>query len=395
MSKYDKCLKFIDKYWDKITITSKTDNFKSDIVLPKSFITPNTNRFNMLFYWDSYFISQGLIGTKREKIVLNIIENFAFLLKKYRIIPNIASYIFLSRSQPPFFSSLIWELFESTKDKKILKKYMDFAQDEYKTVWTTLEPPLIGSYHHKVKGYFLSRYGDRDAGYNFSSELESGWDFTSRFNNLCSNFLPVDLNSYLYKYETDFIETAKALKDKKAQKFWEKKQKERLQEIQGLLWNEDKGFFFDFDYVQKKQSNFYSLAGFTPLWAAVATKEQAEKAVKKLPLFETKYGLTITDKKSLKGILNPQQWDYPTIWPPLEYLTVLGLIKYGYKKEAKRIIQKSLDAWNNIFQKYGCLFEKMSASTGDISDSFHYENQSGFGWTNAIFYKYVEILKNI
>ena len=67
----------------------------------------------------------------------------------------------------------------------------------------------------------------------------------------------------------------------------------------------------------------------------------------------------------------------------------------GYKKEAKRIIQKSLDAWNNIFKKYGCLFEKMSASTGDISDSFHYENQSGFGWTNAIFYKYAKILEKL
>ncbi len=396
MDQYKDCLNYIENYWNKIIKKSPKDDFrKRKIFLPKSFVVPNTNLFSLMFYWDSYFMAQGLIATDKEYLVKNILENFTYLFKRFAIIPNIASFDYLSRSQPPFFSSLAWELFESNKDKKMLKKYMDAAQEEYKIVWTKFAKAGIGNYHHRVADFLLSRYGDRDAGYNLTSELESGWDLTSRFNNRCSHFLPIDLNAYLYKYETDFIESAKILKNKKEQKKWEKKREERLKEFQGLLWNEEIGFYFDFDYIAKKQNNFYSLAGFVPLWAGIATNEQAEKIVKHLPKFETNYGLTISDKESLRGTLEPQQWDYPSIWPPLEYLTVMGLIKYGYTKDAKRIIKKSLDTWHNIYKKYGVLFEKMSGETGDIADSFHYENQSGFGWTNAIFYKYTKLLEKL
>src|SRR5205823_607272 len=112
-----------------------------------------------------------------------------------------------------------------------------------------------------------------------------------------------------------------------------------------------------------------SLAGFTPLWAGLATRAQAKVMVKKLPLFETQYGLTITSKGSLppkldlskvpgryrltlEGILKPKQWDYPNIWSPLEYLTVMGLINYGFKKEARRIMEKSVRAHAALFRKY-------------------------------------------
>ena len=73
---------------------------------------------------------------------------------------------------------------------------MDIAAREYDRVWNN-----SAEYNHLVEKYNLNRYGDRDIGYAHSSELESGWDFTSRFYGRCNEFLPVDLNSYLYKYE--------------------------------------------------------------------------------------------------------------------------------------------------------------------------------------------------
>jgi alpha,alpha-trehalase len=178
------------------------------------------------------------------------------------------------------------------------------------------------------------------------------------------------------------------------------------------MWNDVKGFFFDYDFVNNIQSDFYSLAGFVPLWAKLATYEEAKKAREKLPLFETEYGLTITSEISLPNpamyekipkafrlsideLMAPKQWDYPHIWAPLEYLTIIGLLRYGFVEDAVRIMKKSVKANYHVFQKYGALLEKLDATTGEKPKDFWYPSQLGFGWTNAIFYRYVHILDYI
>ncbi len=98
---------------------------------------------------------------------------------------------------------------------------------------------------------------------------------------------------------------------------------------------------------------------------------------------------------SLEEVLAPKQWDYPNIWAPLEYLTVIGLLRYGFIDDAKRIMEKSIEANLKIFSKYGALLEKIDSETLDKPKKYWYPTQLGFGWTNAIFYRYVQILKYI
>lgn len=417
-SKYQDCLDYIDSYWDKITKTQTKDDLKKGpIKLPKPFLVPNTTRFSLMFYWDSYFMSLGVLGTKRQVLALDLVENMAYLFDRFGIIPNVSSFLFLGSSQPPVFSSLIMEIYNTTQDKEWLEKYIKVAEEEHRSVWTSIGQDIglgRGSFHHAVEGYNLSRYGDRDAGYSLNSERESGWDFTKRFYNRCAQFLPIDLNGgFLYKSELNFAESAKILGDNLSQEKWLKQAEERKEEINNLMWNKEKGFFFDYDFVHKVQSNFYSLAGFLPLWSGLATKEQAAQMVKHLDKFETESGLTITDPDSIKPIaisdapeisqedlwtlnevLTPKQWDYPSIWRPIEYLVVIGLLEYGYTKEAVRIMEKALAAEAKIFRQYGEFYEKMNGLTGDKSSNFHYPNQGGFGWTNAIFSRYVQLLKD-
>jgi alpha,alpha-trehalase len=294
------------------------------------------------------------------------------------------------------------------QEKRWLAKMMSDAKKEYLNVWIDTD----NSFNHHVEGYGLSRYGDRDIGYAHSSELESGWDFTSRFYNRCSDFLPVDLNALLYKYERDFADAAMILGTKDDIRFWTIRSEERKEEINRLMWNEKTGFFFDYGYGFDRQSDFLSLAGFVPLWAGLATSEQAKKAVQLLKKFETDYGLAITAKESLakpidlskiqkryhpamNEILEPKQWDYPNIWAPLEYLAVIGLLRYGFVDDAKRIMEKSVKANAAIFRKYGTFLEKIDGLTGDKTGSYHYELQPGFGWTNGVFHRYIHILDKI
>lgn len=411
---YKDCLEYIDIYWDKIIHSPTRKNFNHNVLtIPYEYVTPNDKKFDFIYYWDSFFMFRGLMGTKREGVIKDMVNNFAYLLDTYHVIPNFNSHASINRSQPPFFSSMIFDAYFSTikhdhsltDRKEWLKKTIELAKKEYANVW--VDPEKL--YHHTVEGYTLNRYGDRDIGYAHSSELESGWDMTSRFYNRCNEFLAVDLNVYLYKYEWDFARAAKILGENENVTYWETQLEKRKEAMNTYMWNEKEGFFYDYGYAYQRQSDFLSLAGFTPLWAGIATPKQAKKMLKKLSLFESDHGLFITAKKSLppkqdlskipkryrpaiEEVLIPKQWDYPHIWPPLEYLTVIGLLRYGYINDATRIMKKSIESQATIFRKYGTFYEKIDGVEGDRAKSFHYENQGGFGWTNAVFYRYIEIL---
>jgi neutral trehalase len=58
-------------------------------------------------------------------------------------------------------------------------------------------------------------------------------------------------------------------------------------------------------------------------------------------------------------------------------------------------MKKSVKANHAVFNKYGALLEKLDARTGEKPKDFWYPSMLGFGWTNAIFYRYVHILDYI
>lgn len=453
---YADCLEYIDGYWEKITykpsrmklhhrinnlpyelpyadkmpvinrrVVTKKDINPTSIKLPHYYFVPNDNKFTYIFYWDSFFMFRGLMGTKREWLMKEMVENFIYLFETFHIIPNFSAPASIGRSQPPFFSSMIMDTYlkrlnhtnpykyvsgmnrrwyELSK-KSWLKYAIDMAKREYELVWID----KAGAYNHSVQGYGLSRYGDRDIGYAHSSELESGWDMTSRFYNRCDQFLPIDLNSYLYKYEKDFALAASILGKREEAEYWESKANERQKEIRKLMWDNDEGFYYDYGYGFKRIGHYFSLASFTPLWAGYATHAEAKRMIKHLPKFETPYGLMIGAKMSLakpidlskiqrryhpaiEEIIKPKQWDYPNIWSPLEYLTVVGLLRYGFIDDARRIMSNSVKAHAAAFRKYGTFFEKLNGETGETGSGALYGDQKGFGWTNAAFYRYIQIL---
>lgn len=422
---YKDLLEFIDKFWNELIHDPKESQGDPHVIpLPSTFLSPNAkDRMhwkNSMFYWDSFFMLRGLIDTDRDWVIPEVVDNFIYMFNTFGIIPNASVWAFLGHSQPPFLTSMIFDAYYAIQRSSGVVDYgkgafirhwlenkMDVAQNEYWNVWEDGK-----TYTHKVEKFGLSRYGDRDVGYALTSERESGWDFTTRFYNRCHDFLPVDLNSFLHKYEKDFAKAANILGDKEEEAWWEERAHNRHLKMKEYMWNDKEGFFFDYDFVNNLQSEFYSLAGFVPLWAKLASFDEAKRMREKLPLFETEYGLTITAKQSLPGtiyfdhipkafrlsieaLMAPKQWDYPHIWPPVEYLTVIGLLRYGFIDDAVRIMKKSVNANNNVFKKYGALLEKLDATTGEKPKDFWYSAQLGFGWTNAICYRYIKILEFI
>ncbi|HEY6541841.1 MAG TPA: trehalase family glycosidase, partial [Ktedonobacteraceae bacterium] len=226
-----------------------------------------------------------------------------------------------------------------------------------------------------------------------TAEDESGWDTTSRFSDHCLDLLPIDLNVCLYKYETDLAAFYHELKQKKKELYYLQQAEKRKHTINTLMWQEDQGFFFDYNYKKKQPSSFYSLAGFYPLWAKMASQEQAEQLRSKLSFFECEGGLVTSQKKDLR---KPQrQWDYPNGWANLQWIVIQGLVNYGYTEDATRIARKWLCLNEKLFAETGKLWEKYDVVKCAIGRSGHYKTQPGFGWTNMIYIKLHNLLSTL
>src|SRR5205814_7369970 len=105
---------------------------------------------------DSYFIIRGLVRDKRIELARGMVENFFFEIEHYGAVLNANRTYYLTRSQPPFLTSMIFAVYEAQKaagheDRAWLAKAYDYAQRDY-ALWTR-EPHLAGSTG-------LSRYYD-------------------------------------------------------------------------------------------------------------------------------------------------------------------------------------------------------------------------------------------
>jgi len=381
---YKECLKYIESYWEKITYSLKKDN-GIYIGLPNKFVAPNADMFKEdQFYWDSYFIILGLVVSKKIKLAKGIVNNFVYLHKRFNIIPARNRFYNLGISQPPFLTSMALEIYSRTKNKNWLKKVAKVASKELKNYWMQNKKPETRLVYRG-----LSRYCDHHVCHE-ASEHESGWDMTSRFNAECLNYLPVDLNSLLYKYEKDLAKIYLILKKESEEKEYLKKAEKRKKDMNRLMWNEELGFFFDYNHIKKKESKFYSLAGFYPLWSEMATNEQAAKMVKHLKKFEFRGGITNTQKSKLSR--EYKQWDYPNGWPNKQWIIIKGLLNYGYRNDAMRLAKKWLDLNKKVFEKTGKFWEKYDVVNCKIGKSARYKTQEGFGWTNGVFVRIIDEL---
>jgi alpha,alpha-trehalase len=128
------------------------------LYLPNRYVVPG-GRFNEMYGWDSYFILLGLVHDGRIELARGMVENFFFEIENYGAILNANRTYFFTRSQPPFLSSMIREVYEhptaNAPDNAWLARAYDYAQRDY-ALWTSPE--------HSAGTTGLSRYFDLGAG---------------------------------------------------------------------------------------------------------------------------------------------------------------------------------------------------------------------------------------
>lgn len=389
--------KYLWDYWPKLERYHPKDD-ESLIGLPKPFLVPSYAEghefdYNELYYWDSYFMVQGMLdpkqGDKHKELVMGVLEDLVYIFKRFKIIPNASRLYLTSRSQPPFLTTFIFDVYNAyDPGKKWLKANIAIAKQEYETVWMGTRKPNARLVHEG-----LSRYYDFNYLHDIA-EAESGWDMTPRFNRKALNYLPVDLNALLYKYEMDFARAARIMEDKHDAARWERAAAARKKAMNELMWDRVRGLYYDYDYKKGKRGNIASLATFFPMWAGMVSEQQAKQLVKNLKRFDNKGGLATTDALPLgQFVWNslPTQWAYPNGWAPLHLIVVQALERYGYHAEARTVAMKWMKNNLNWFNKNGVFLEKYNVVTPDQPPAKGvYPSQEGFGWTNAVFERFCQ-----
>lgn len=385
--------------------------------VPYPYVVPG-GRFNELFYWDSYFIMLGLAADGHINHVEAMVKDFAYLLRRHGYIPTANRTYLTSRSQPPFFSHMV-HLLAVYKGNQEYLRYLPYLLMEYRFWMKDSRSLRVGKTQAKRRvalmpdGTVLNRYYDdsnapRPESYpqdletaeqaverqaaqvylDVRAAAESGWDFSSRWlkdgHSLASirttELIPVDLNCLLYQLETTIAHAYGIMKQKRLAKRFTQAAEQRAANIRRYCWNEERQFFFDFNYVSRHQSSHQTLAALFPLFAGVATKHQAAAVAKHLKEHFLKDGGLVTTLVS-----SGQQWDAPNGWAPLQLIAIYGLRRYGHAELADEIQKRWINCAQLMFEQRHKIVEKYNVvHPGQIAGGGEYALQDGFGWTNGV-----------
>ena len=384
--------------------------------LPFPYIVPG-GRFREVFYWDSYFTMLGLKVSAQTDLIQSMVDNFAFLVDELGFIPNGNRTYFLGRSQPPFFSYMV-ELLAEVKGEHILLRYLSQLEKEYE-FWMNGHNELSSSNtaHRRVvllpDGTILNRYWDDkeyarpEAFYedtniakksgrpaeivhrHLRAACESGWDFSSRWmkdgQNIetieASCIIPVDLNCLVLHLEEVLLKTYSLKQDINRIKFFEKAIQTRTESIQKYCWDEQQGFYFDYQFINQRHTQKHSLAATYPLFCGLAKHYQALGVAEILEKKFLHEGGLITTL-----VTTGQQWDAPNGWAPLQWIAYKGLKQYGISILANSIRERWMKNCEKVYSETGKMMEKYNVvDINTKAGGGKYPNQDGFGWTNGIY----------
>lgn len=420
------------KYKDHWVDVDKAINSKWEVFVSTNDMLPHpfTDALEggLMYYWDLYFIQKGLLLHREDELALSNLNNLLYQVETLGFIPNAQASWGLDRSQPPFLSMIIHDYYfhqpSQKRDKNWLRKAYESCLKEYQfwtdTTNTSKEnhtTPIIGLqryYHHaedsvlagvydaighvRFKGYPNPQNTEEKIrfGANVIAECESGYDFTPRFQRQIIDYIPLELNVNLWKYEMNFIAFEQELGITSSFD-WESMANNRKSLINRYCWDKDRGIFKDYNFVKKELNPTNSYATFYPLLWGLASKEQAEKISKNLYLLEKEFGIIFCEQAESPITY---QWDSHSIWPPVQYVVYKGLANYGFTNDAKRIAMKYLDLvtknyvlpYPNQYEEGGLIKKRVSGnlyekydSEGNILDKSDYPSASMIGWCGGVF----------
>ncbi|KAG7546383.1 Six-hairpin glycosidase superfamily [Arabidopsis suecica] len=401
--------------------------------LPEPVIIPGS-RFREVYYWDSYWVIKGLMTSQMFTTAKGLVTNLMSLVETYGYALNGARAYYTNRSQPPLLSSMVYEIYNVTKDEELVKKAIPVLLKEYK-FWNSGKHKVVirdaNGHDHVLSRYYAmwnmprpeSSVFDEESAAGFSTMLEkqrfhrdiataaeSGCDFSTRWMRDPPNFttmattsvVPVDLNVFLLKMELDIAFMMKISGDKNGSGRFLKASKAREKAFKAVFWNEKAGQWLDYwlssngdepeTWKAENQNTNVFASNFAPIW--INSFNSDEVLVKKVVKALKNSGL-IAPAGILTSLTNSgQQWDSPNGWAPQQEMIVTGLARSS-SKEGKEMAEDIARRWIKssylVYKKSGTIHEKLKVTElGEYGGGGEYMPQTGFGWSNGVILAFLE-----
>lgn len=371
-------------------------------------------RFREMYYWDSFFTMLGLLRDGRRDLANGIVDAMTDLIERFGYVPNGTRTYYLGRSQPPLYYRMVALLGDA--DAEVKQRRVAAMKREH--AWwmaggEALEPGQCSRHVARLAGgAILNRYWDpngtpRDESWredvstaeqsgraseevyrDLRAGAESGWDFSSRWlggsglpSIKTTAIVPIDLNAFLFGLEAAIAEHG----DASDASIFGQLAARRQDAISQHCWNDAQGYFADFDLDTGTRRASTSAATLAPLFAGLATQDQADAVAR---FVEANYlapgGLRTT------LVHSSEQWDSPNGWAPLQWIAVDGLARYGHHDLARRIALGWISTVERTFEQTRLIFEKYDVETGSAGGGGEYTSQTGFGWTNGVTAELIE-----
>src|SRR6266852_5426704 len=391
-----------------------TSNFEPPglLYLDNKYVVPG-GRFNEMYGWDSYFIVRGLVEDKRIELARGMVENFFFEIEHYGAVLNANRTYYLTRSQPPFLTSMILSVYDAQKgagkeDRAWLERAYAYAARDY-GLWTR-EPHLAGmtglsryydfgngpapesvkdetGHYRQVAAFFLGQQQDvwRDylvpqkpheshVGPLFAPQVCDSSKAMAQA--ACDSAGVASLSADYYKGDRAMRESGYDVS------FRFGPHGARTHHFAPVCLDSERGLYYDYDCENGKRSDYEYVTAFFPLWAGIPAPEQARSLMQHLPTFEKPGGLVMSPHET------GAQWDFPYAWAPDQLVADEGIRRYGFNTEADRVAYEFLSTVAENFRRDGTIREKYNAVTRSsetqVTAGYHM-NIVGFGWTNGAF----------
>ena len=228
---------------------------------------------------------------------------------------------------------------------------------------------------------------------------ESGMDNSPRFD-AATQLKATDFNAFLSlecEILADFAEEL-GLSDDAA--LWKERHNKLNQLINERLWNDKEKFYFDYDIDQDKMSEIMASSGFLPLICGAPSQEQAKELAAHLNNPKTfKTRLQVPSIAVCCGkYYAKDMWRGP-VWININWLIANGLKRYGFKAEAEKLINQTMDELEKMYLKHGTFFEfyddrgeveppELLRKGKNIPNSF-YQVFHDYGWTATLYIDFV------
>lgn len=407
-------------------INTLITNYRSSAgALKHGGITPSFtyHYFNGLWAWDSFKHSVAIADFDVEIAKENIKSIFDYqIIKDDELRPYdegaLIDCIFFNKStarggmglnwnernsKPPLASWSVYEIYKKSNDIKFLEE-MYPKLTRYHNWWyrnrcsgedaVVSYGAMIDEKNNSEKEIILATTWESGMDNAIRFDLEQSDEYKVKVNKSVDdngtvigytiNQESVDLNSYLYKEKLILSKIAKKLGKEKESKVYIEESIKIKNYINQYMYDDETGYYYDIRRSLEKKKLLINSGkgceGFIPLWANVATYEQAKK-VRDNIMDENKFNTFMpipTVSKNNKKYNPIDYWREP-VWLDQALFLIEGLENYGYYQDAKIIAKKLFNNAKGLMEKEP-IRENYNPETGEGL------NATNFSWSAAAYY---------